>query len=58
MKPHRKNSISWQDHPVLLETRPPIKECAGGIHGSIYICSRGQLCLEATGGEALGPVEV
>jgi hypothetical protein len=30
LQPHRKNNVSWQDHPVLPgTTRPPTKECTG-----------------------------
>ena len=29
LQPHRKNTITWLDHPVLPGTRPPTKECTG-----------------------------
>ena len=29
LQPHRKNNVGWLDHPVLLGTRPPTKECTG-----------------------------
>jgi hypothetical protein len=57
LQPHRKNIISWPDHPVLPGTsnQGVYRE---GIHDSKYICSRGWPCLAAMEGEALGPLKV